>query len=82
MTAFGLVHVMRRDQYGSTARDQLEEAFPKITAALWIDRAGRLVQLQEFRLVQSSARERQPLTFAAAQRACALSSALGQAVAF
>src|SRR5690606_23806403 len=54
------------------ARDEPEQALPELAAALRIDRARRLVEHQQLRLVQRRGGEREPLPLTAAHRASAL----------
>ena len=61
VAALGFVHVVRRHEDRHAARDQLEQALPEVAATLRIDRAGGLVEQQQFGLVQRRCREREPL---------------------
>ena len=72
VTAFRLVHVMRGDEDRRSAGDERKQVFPEIAPALRVDRARRLVEKQEFRLVQRRGAEREPLALAARKGARAL----------
>ena len=82
VAAFGLVHVVRRHQDGGTGVDQLKQGFPEIPPCLWIDSTGRLVQEQQFRLVQRRGSQCQALPLATAERAGKLLRPGGQVVDF
>ena len=72
VAALGFVHVVRRYQDGGAGFGELEQALPEIAAALRIDRAGGLVEQQQFGRVQRRGGERQALPLAAAHAAGAL----------
>jgi hypothetical protein len=65
VAALGLVHVVRGHQDRGASADQREQVFPEIAAVLRIDRAGRLVQQQQFRVVQRGGGEREALALPA-----------------
>ena len=69
MAALGLVHVVGGDQDRGAGVGELEQLFPEVAARFRIDRAGRFVEEQQFRLVDHRAGQRQALLLAAAQRA-------------
>ena len=69
VAALGLVHVMRADENGDAARGKRVQLLPEVAPRLRVDAGGRLVEQQQFRLVQQAGRQRQPLLPAARQRA-------------
>ena len=69
VAALGLVHVMRADEHRDAARRQRVQLFPELAARAGVDAGGRLVEQQQFGLVQHARGERQPLLPAARQRA-------------
>src|SRR6266436_10454436 len=61
LTALGLVHVMRGDQKRQPLRCELMNFFPEIAPRFWIDPGRRLVQQQQFRTMNETGSEREPL---------------------
>ena len=69
MAAFGLVHVMRRDEHRHAARCELVDFAPELASRLRIDAGGGLVEQQEIGLWQYAGAQREALFPAAGQRA-------------
>jgi hypothetical protein len=80
VAALGLVHVVGRHEQGRARVGELEEFFPEVAPRFGIDRAGRLVEEQQFGFVDDRAGEREALLLAAAHRAGELALAIGEMV--
>ncbi len=65
LAALRLVHVMGRDQHGEAFGGHVVDQVPEFAARLGVDAGGRLVEQQQFRLVQHAGGQRQALLPAA-----------------
>ena len=61
VATFGLVHVMRGDEKGQALRGEVLNLLPEVAPRLRIDARGRLIEQQQFRLVNEASRERESL---------------------
>ena len=76
--ALGLVHVVRGDEQRHAAGGQLEQQVPQLPPGDGVDAGRRLVEKQQFGLVNQRTRQRQPLLPAAGERAGELIDAVAE----
>ena len=67
LAALGLVHVVGRDERRQPLDRHVVDEVPELAPRLGVDARGRLVEQQEFRLMQDAGGEREPLLPAAGQ---------------
>ena len=78
MTAFGLVHVVGRDQHGDAVGGEVVDLVPELAPRLGLDAGGRLIEQKQLGLRQDAGAERKPLLPSAGQIAGELLGARGK----
>src|SRR5215510_3199719 len=67
--SFGLIHVMRGEQNGTSGTLKGADDVPELPTALWIEASGGLIQKENSRISHECSGNREPLTLATGQLA-------------